>query len=121
MILLAEQIEQTRELTRYYLSKLKHVDVYKSFEFEGIKLNPIIWEVGHLAVSQNWLILYLGHGNPERIPWANEFALGSKPPEKEEDYPPYMEIWQTFKSVHSNSVNYIKSLNDKTLKKPSKK
>ena len=56
--LIAEQIDNTRELTRFYLSKLKTADVYKSFE--GLKLNPIIWEVGHLAVSQNWLVLYIG-------------------------------------------------------------
>ena len=55
--LMAEQIDNTRELTRFYLSKLKTVDVYKSFEIEGLKLNPIIWEVGHIAVSQNWLAL----------------------------------------------------------------
>ena len=56
-LILAEQMDNTRELTRYYLSKLKEVDVHESFCLNGKNLNPLIWEIGHLAVSQNWLVL----------------------------------------------------------------
>ena len=83
-LIIAEQIDNTRELTRYYLSKLKEADVYQSFTINNKKLNPIIWELGHLAVSQNWLVLYLGHGIPEKIEWGKLFALGATPPKKEE-------------------------------------
>tara|TARA_Y100001968_G_C19453200_1_gene770192 strand:+ start:4376 stop:4876 length:501 start_codon:yes stop_codon:yes gene_type:complete len=113
--LIADQIDNTRALTRFYLSKLKKVNVYKSFELNGIKLNPIIWEIGHLAVSQNWLVLYLGFGTQERIPWAKEFALGSVPAAKKEDYPSYLEIWETFKRVHNKSIDYVNSLSDDKL------
>ena len=118
---IANQIDNTRELTRFYLSKLKDVDVYKSFEFNGIKLNPIIWEVGHLAVSQNWLVLYLGLGDAERIPWANQFAWGTIPPNNKADYPTYKEIWDTFKRIHVKSIKYVENLSDDTLKIPLKK
>ena len=114
-LLLAEMADNTRELTRFYLSKLKTVDVYKSFTVEGTKLNPIIWELGHLAVSQNWLVLYLGNGDSEKIPWAKGFALGAIPSNKKEDYPPYEEIWKTFKSIHSKSVAHISSLTNEDL------
>ena len=119
--LMAEQIDNTRDLTRFYLSKLKTVDVYKSFEIEGLKLNPIIWEVGHLAVSQNWLVLYLGHGESERIPWAKEFAIGSTPAEKKEDYPSFIEVWETFKRIHIKSLEHVNSLSDQALAKAPKK
>jgi len=112
--IIAEQLDNSRELTRYYLSKLKGADVYKGFICNDKKLNPIIWEIGHLAVSQNWLVLYLGNGNPEKIEWGKLFALGSTPPKKE-DYPPYEEIWNTFKSVHEKSIKHVASLNDEVL------
>ena len=84
----------------------------EKFVCNDIKLNPIIWELGHLAVSQNWLVLYLGHGTPEKIEWGKLFALGAIPPIKNE-YPPYEEIWNTFKIVHEKSVKHVASLYDK--------
>ena len=119
-LILVEQMDNTRELTRYYLSKLKEVDVYESFCLNGKNLNPLIWEIGHLAVSQNWLVLYLGKGNPEKIEWGKLFALGTTPPKKEE-YPSYEEIWNTFKIVHNKSVNHVASLHDKDLDSAPKK
>ena len=113
-LIIAEQINNTRELTRYYLSKLKEADVYESFICNDKKLNPIIWELGHLAISQNWLILYLGNGSPEKIEWGKMFGLGSTPPKKEE-YPPYEEIWSMFKTVHEKAINHVTSLNDEVL------
>ena len=119
-LIIAEQMDNTRELTRYYLSKLKEADVYQSFTCNDKKLNPIIWELGHLAVSQNWLVLYLGHGTPEKIEWGKLFALGATPPKKEE-YPPYEEIWNMFKRVHDKAINHVSSLNDDDLDSVPKK
>jgi len=119
-LIIADQIDNTRELTRYYLSKLKGADVYKRFICNHKMLNPIIWEIGHLAVSQNWLVLYLGNGIPERIEWGKLFALGATPPKKEE-YPPYNEIWNMFKTVHDKSVKHVASLHDKELELSPKK
>lgn len=119
--LIAEQIDNTRELTRFYLSKLKTADVYKSFTVNSIKLNPIIWEVGHLAIAQNWLVLYLGYGDSEKIPWAKGFALGATPSTKKEDYPPFMEIWETLKRIHNKSIGHVNSLSDVDLFQAPKK
>ena len=119
-LLLAEMVDNTRELTRDYLSKLKGADVFTSFTIGTKKFNPIIWEIGHLAVSQNWLILYLGHGNAERIEWGKLFGMGASIPQKKE-YPPYEEIWSTFKHIHQKSVDHIRSISDEELNKEPKK
>ena len=35
---LAEMLDSTRDFTKWYLSMLKDVDVYKTFELEGKKV-----------------------------------------------------------------------------------
>ena len=74
--IIIEGIDQTRVLTRDYLSKLKDVDVYKEFQMEGKKFNSVIWEIGHLSMAQNWLLLYLGKGKPIKREWNSLFAMG---------------------------------------------
>ena len=116
---LAEMLGSTREFTKWYLSMLKDVDVYKTFELEGKKFNPVIWEIGHLANSENFLGTYLTGGNSLKFHWAPLFGMGVTPPSKE-DYPDYKEIWSTFNTVHTNTINHISSLTDEQLSAPSR-
>ena len=55
-LILAEQMDNTRELTRYYLSKLKEVDVYESFCLNGKNLNQHIF-------SKNQIIFFGNESN----------------------------------------------------------
>lgn len=116
---LAEMVDETREFTKWYLSMLKDVDVYKVFEFEGKRFNPVIWEIGHLVSSENFLLFYLTNEKGERFEWAKLFALGAGIPSKEE-YPPYDELWSALKRVHQRAIEYISSLTDEQLDAPSK-
>ncbi len=116
---LAEMMNSTRELTRWYLLRLKEVDVYKTFEIEGKKFNPVIWEIGHLANSENFLGVYLTHGEFQKVSWFKMFGLGMTPPAKE-DYPDYGLIWEKFNAVHDNTMKHIASLSDEDLDKPAK-
>ena len=50
-----------------YLSQLKAKNPYKIHVINNKKINPIIWEIGHLTVTQNWLVMYLCKGPAERI------------------------------------------------------
>ena len=71
-----EQMNQTREMTRFYLSQLKAADPY---EIHVINNKKIILPYylgdfyGHLTVSQNWLVMYLCKGIAERISWGKKF------------------------------------------------
>ena len=73
---IAEQMDQTREMTRFYLSQLKGVDPYEIHTIKNKKVNPIIWEIGPLTVTKNWLVMYLCKGPAERISWAKTFGMG---------------------------------------------
>lgn len=79
----------------------------------------LIWEVGHLANSENFLAIYLTGGKPIKIEWSKQFGIGVTPPAKEA-YPPYKDIWDTFKSVHETVIKHISSLTEEQLNAPSK-
>ena len=116
----ADLLDNSRELTRWYLSKLKDVDVNKSFEMEGKKYNSVMWEIGHLAVTENFLGLYLTNGPSQRIEWAPTFGIGSSIPSKSEA-PEYKDVWATFKQVHQTTIEHIGSLTKEELDAPSRK
>ena len=115
---IAEQMNQTREMTRFYLSQLKEADSYEIHTIKNKKVNPIIWEIGHLTVTQNWLVMYLCKGPAERISWAKTFGMGSSPTSNKEDYPPYDEVWNMFKHIHEKSIDFVSALSNDDLNKP---
>lgn len=114
---LVEMLEMGRGLTKYYLKKLEGQDIYKTFEIEGKQLNSILWLIAHITVSENWLLLVCTGGDKVNIPWARQFGLGSEVPAKE-DYPPVEDIMAKFDEVHKASINYISTLSDDDLTKP---
>ena len=114
---LAEMLEMSRGLTKYYLKKLEGQDIYKTFEIEEKQLNSILWLIAHLTVSENWLLLVCTGGDKVNIPWARQFGLGSEIPAKE-DYPPVEDIMAKFDEVHDASITYINSLADEDLTRP---
>ena len=118
---IAEQMDQTREMTRFYLSQLKAADPYEIHTIKNKKVNPIIWEIGHLTVTQNWLVMYLCKGPSERISWAKTFGMGSSPSANKEDYPPYDEVWNMFKHIHQKSIHFVSELSDEELLKTTDK
>jgi hypothetical protein len=117
--ILSRQLDKARELSLWYLSFLKNADTHKTFDFEGKTFNPIIWEVGHLAVTESFLALYLTYGEAPKIAWGKQFGLGSSNIPNEE-YPEYAEIWSTFKSIHQQAIQHIASLTDEQLDQPTK-
>ena len=111
---LVEILESTRNLTKYYLSKLKGKDEHKVFEVEGKQLNNILWIIAHITVSENWLLLVCTGGEKVKIPWARQFGMGSSIPQKELS-PPFKEILQSFKEVHETAVHHISQLKEEEL------
>ena len=114
---LIEMLEMNRDLTKFYLKKLEGQDLYKTFKIEGKELNSILWLIAHITVSENWLLLVCTGGDRVKIPWARQFGLGSEIPNKE-DYPPVDEIMKMFNIVHQASIEYIKTLTEEDLAKP---
>ncbi len=117
--ILARQMNKARELSLWYLSFLKEVDTLKTFDFEGKVFNSVIWEVGHLTVTESFLTLYLTYGESPKIAWAKQFGLGSSNRPNEE-FPNFSEVWNTFKSIHRQAIQHIESLTAEQLDLPTK-
>jgi hypothetical protein len=117
--ILARQLDKSRELSKWYLSLMKDCDHNKTFTFEKKTFNSIIWEIGHLTMSENFLGMYLTYGPSVKISWAKEFGMGSDNTAKE-NYPSFSKVLVSFKSVHDSTVNHIASLTDEDLDKPTK-
>jgi hypothetical protein len=47
--LLAETLDKSRGLTKWYLSLLRNTNMKHTFELNGIKLNSPLWIAAHLA------------------------------------------------------------------------
>ncbi|CAG5086921.1 DinB family protein [Parvicella tangerina] len=118
--ILSRQLDKARELTRWYLSLMKTCDPYKTFEFDGKRFNSVIWEVGHLAMSENFLVNYLTYGPATKEDWFKQFAMGGDNKVTEE-YPDFKEVLNSFKQIHNSTIEHINSLTDQDLDKPTKK
>lgn len=118
--ILSRQLDKARELTRWYLSLMKECDPYKTFEFEGKRFNSIIWEIGHLAMSENFLANYLTYGPAIKEEWFKHFAMGGDNKVSDE-YPDFKSVLNSFKSIHNTTIEHINTLTDDDLDKPTKK
>ena len=113
--ILAEVFESTRQLTRYYSSNLKGVDMMKEFKVEGNVINSPYWLIGHLVWSEQYLLIKALGGADLNIPWIGHFGFGSKLPEDTNGLPTIKEIFDTWKEVHQAATDRLNSLKDEEL------
>jgi hypothetical protein len=117
---LAETMDDMRKLTIHYFRRLDGFDIYHRFPAgnSGKLLNSACWIMGHLVVSQNYLMLQAIGGEKLSIPWAKTFGIGSSG-ELPLNEPNINEILTLQQAVHEKSLNYIRSLDEKALALPS--
>ena len=65
--ILARVMDQSRQMSLYYINKLKGSDLHKSFVFEDKSLNSAFWILAHLSVTENWLLLRSTGGEHVKI------------------------------------------------------
>ncbi len=112
---LADQMDTTRELTRWYLSKLKETDPMKQFEVEGKKLNNWYWVVAHVAWAQHYLVINGTGGTP--LPEFEDlaaFSIGNSFTTNHAKWD-VKELVDVFKKVHNYSTEHLRSLSDEQL------
>ena len=115
--ILAEAFESVRNLTKFYLSKLKEEDINKRFELNGVKLNSAHWLIAHLVWTEHDLIVR-GVGNKAmNIPWIEEYGFGSDP-EKIQQKPEFKEVLKKLDEVHAEAMNILQTLTDEEIEKP---
>lgn len=115
--ILADNYESVRLLTKWFLSKLKEVDMKKEFEAEGIKLNSAYWITGHLIWAENFLLLQALGGTAFQHSWLQYFGFGQKPSGEQPGLPDIKELLSTWKEVHPAAMLHVRSLPDEILVK----
>lgn len=111
--LLVDTMDETRNLTRFYLSKLKGEDMHRTFTIGDYTTNSPYWVIAHLTWAEHRLLVEsLGHA-PLDIPWLSLFSIGSTP--SEENLPPLENVLSQFKSVHIYAMDNLSRMTDEQL------
>jgi uncharacterized damage-inducible protein DinB len=112
--LLADTFDKTRQLTKFYLSKLKEVNPEESLNINGYEANCLYWIAAHLVWAEDYLgIIELG-GKSIAPEWAKKFAIKSDG-ELPEDRPDFKTVLGELKRVHEAAMQHIGSLSDEQL------
>ena len=114
---LADTYEAVRGLTKFYFSQAKDIDVHKRWGVDGITFNSIYWMVGHLTWTEHMLLVEGLTGNKADIPWLEDFAMGTNPPDRNSN-PTFEEALKKLDEVHTEAVKNIRSLTDEQLDEP---
>lgn len=114
---LADTLDKSRQLTKFYLSKLKGVNPEDSIILNGYETNCIYWIAAHLVWAEDYLgIIELG-GKSTVPDWVKKFAIKSDG-ELPEERPDFKTVLDELKRVHEAAVNHINSLTDEQLDEP---
>lgn len=111
--ILAETTDEARNLTRFYLSKLKGEDMHRTFTIGEYTTNSPYWIIAHLTWAEHRLMVEsLGHV-PLDIPWLNMFSIGTTP--SSENLPSLEEVLGQFKAVHEYALECLRGMTDAQL------
>ncbi|MFT5903115.1 MAG: hypothetical protein ACI9LA_002340 [Bacteroidia bacterium] len=112
---LAKMLDEQRNLTRFYLGKLKGEDMHREFEVNGYTTNSPYWIIAHLCWAENMLAIQsLGRKGVD-IPWLKDFKIHSPKGEKPASQPSLEEILAAFKQIHTVALETISGLTDSEL------
>lgn len=113
--ILAAMLDEQRNLTRFYLSKLKGEDMYREFEVNGYTTNSPYWILAHLCWAENMLAIQCLGKEGVDIAWLNDFKIQSPKGAKHDSQPSLEEVLDAFKQIHAVSLKTIAALSDKEL------
>lgn len=117
---LASCLDNARQLTRFYLSKLKSVDPMYRYQLSSdCSINSYYWIVGHLCWAESLLVLRnLGVQPHVNYDWLEFFSLGRNDG-FQEGMPPFNVVLDAFKQIHSQSLIAIQDMDEDFLAKES--
>ncbi|MCW3124908.1 MAG: DinB superfamily protein [Bacteroidetes bacterium] len=111
---LADTMDKTRQLIRYYISGLKTADPYQSNEFGGIQFNSLYWLTAHLIWAEDNLIVRGSTGDSVAPEWIQHYHLGSDG-SLHEGHGDFKELLDLMKDVHEKSLAHLRLLTDEKL------
>lgn len=115
--ILAEVMDQTRKLGKFYMGKLQGIDVLKEFEVEEKKLNCVLWLLAHITWAEYNLLLVILDGPKLDTKWLSRFHFGSNASPKP-DWPSLNEVMMAMEEVHQTAMKFLDSLDDEILNEP---
>lgn len=108
-------LDEQRNLTRFYLGKLKDEDMYREFEVDGYKTNSPYWILAHMCWAENSVGLQsLGHSGLD-FPWLNDFKIGSAKDSKLTNPPSLDEVLAAWKQIHAVTIENLSGLSEAEL------
>ncbi len=115
--ILADTYDTMRNLSAFYISKLKDIDVNKQYSIDGVKFNSAYWIIAHLVWTEHFLLVK-GIGDKSMdIPWLDEYGFGSDP-EEVKTKPDFEEVMKKRDEVHKIAMEILNSLSDEEMDKP---
>lgn len=114
--ILADVFEQTRQLSRFYISRLKDTDPTTTITVGEIPLNSAYWIVAHLAWAEHFLLVQGTGGAPLKSEWAwlSQYGFGSDG-KIANNSPNFKTTLDTLNQVHAEAMQYLNSLPPETL------
>ena len=116
---LADTMDKTRQLIRYYLSGLKAADPYQPTEFGGLTFNSIYWLTAHLIWAEDNLIVRSSTGKSLAPDWIQHYHIGGEPT-LHEGHGDFKALLDEMKQVHEKCLTHLRSLTDEQLAEESK-
>tara|TARA_R110002072_G_scaffold49327_2_gene134158 strand:- start:227 stop:766 length:540 start_codon:yes stop_codon:yes gene_type:complete len=113
--ILATMMDEQRNLTRFYLSKLKGEDMNREFEVNGYTTNSPYWILAHLCWAENMLAIRSLGGKGVDIPWLKNFKIQSPKGVKPVNQPSLEDVLSAFKQIHTVALETISNLSDEEL------
>lgn len=108
-------IEFNQQLANWYINKLDDEDPTRIFEIENQSFNSLYWLVGHLACTENELLLTGTFGDTLHFDYLQQYSYGKAHfIDKETDY---STIKRMLHEVHEHAIQHLHTLTDKDLEK----
>jgi uncharacterized damage-inducible protein DinB len=112
--ILAETMDKTRQLARYYISRLRDVDPFSPLDLGGVKFNSLYWLTAHMLWAEDNLIVVGTGGKTVAPAWAAHYCIGGDGT-LHEGHGDYKSLLDEMKKVHESAISYLSSLTDEML------
>jgi len=111
---LAQTYDYMRTLSKFYISKLSEIDIYKHYEIDGVKTNSAHWILAHLVWCEHCLIIETIGGKPREIEWLDEFMVRSDAANVNIKLT-YEELVKLIDDSHAKAMEILNALTDDDL------
>jgi uncharacterized damage-inducible protein DinB len=111
---LAEMMDKTRQLTRFYISKLKEIDPYAKVQSGDMHFNSLYWLTAHMLWAEDNLIVVATGGKSLAPEWISHYRIGADG-SLHEGHGDYKALLDEMKAHHERAMAYLAAMNDEDL------